>query len=378
MKGLYLLFKPTTLPAKTLVELSRQSKETHFISLIHYSKSINQLCQIHAQILLHKLFPNSHITTQLISASFLLKSLHYCPSIFNHFNPKNAYVFNALIRGLAENSCFQSSISHFVHMLSLGVKPIKLTYPFVLKSSTSLHLDDLGRALHGVIVKVGVEFDKFVRICLVDMYVKFEELESGFKLFDESRGKINLLWNVLIDGCCKVGDMVKTLELLKAMPERNLGSWNSLIDGFMRNGDTERASLLFEQMPYKNVISWTTMVSGYLHNGEHEKELLMFFRILDEGVRANDHSVVTAFSTSAKVSALEVGSRIHNYISSNGFTLNVAIGNALVDMYAKCGNIEAANLVFVETKEKDILTWTAMIWGWAIHGRFERAINSFK
>ncbi|KAJ0091922.1 hypothetical protein Patl1_26043 [Pistacia atlantica] len=112
-------------------------------------------------------------------------------------------------------------------MFSLGVKPIRLTYPFVLKSAASLCLGDLGRALHGVVVKVGVEFDTFVRVCLVDM-------------------------------------------------------------------------------------------------------------------------------------------------------LNVAIRNALVDMYAKCGNIEAASLVFVKTKEKDILTWTAMIWGWAIHGHFERAIQCFK
>lgn len=263
-------------------------------------------------------------------------------------------------------------------MLSLDVKPIRLTYPFVLKSAASLCLGDLGRALHGVVVKVGVEFDTFVRVCLVDMYVKVEELGSGFKVFDESPEEINLLWNVLINGCCKVGDMGKALELFEAMPQRNLGSWNSLINGFMRSGDLERASLLFERMPEKNVVSWTTMVSGYSQNGEHVKALAMFFRMLDEGVRANDHSVVTALSASAKVGALEAGLRIHNYISSNGFRLNVAIGNALVDMYAKCGNIEAASLVFVETKEKDIYTWTAMIWGWSIHGHFERAIQCFK
>ncbi|KAJ0036078.1 hypothetical protein Pint_25482 [Pistacia integerrima] len=380
MKSLYLLFKPTTLPAKTktLRKLSRQSTETHFISLIHYSKTIKQLRQIHAQILRHKLFPNSRITTQLISASSLLKSVHYSLSIFNHFTPKNSHVFNALIRGLAESSCFQSSISHFIYMFSLGVKPIRLTYPFVLKSAASLCLGDLGRALHGVVVKVGVEFDTFVRVCLVDMYVKVEELGSGFKVFDESPGEINLLWNVLINGCSKVGDMGKAVELFEAMPERNLGSWNSLINGFMRSGDLERASVLFERMPEKNVVSWTTMVSGYSQNGEHVKALAMFFWMLEEGVKANDHSVVTALSASAKVGALEAGLRIHNYISRNGFRLNVAIGNALVDMYAKCGNIEAASLVFDETKEKDIVTWTAMIWGWAIHGHFERAIQCFK
>ncbi|KAL5848555.1 hypothetical protein ACOSQ4_006568 [Xanthoceras sorbifolium] len=392
MKGLHLLFRPTTFPAKTFTPppppppppppSSQYPTETRFISLIHASKTTKHLRQVHAQILRRNLLSSSHLTTQLISASSLLNYVDYSLSIFEHFPPKNLHVFNALIRGLTDNSRFQSSISHFILMLRSSVRPDRLTYPFVLKSLANLCLGGLGRAVHCSVVKSGVEFDTFVRVSLVDMYVKVEELGLAMKVFDESPEKNKsesvLLWNVLINGCCKFGDLGKAVELFEGMPERYSGSWNSLIYGFMRNGDWKRASELFEQMPEKNVVSWTTMVSGLSQNGEEEKALAIFFRMLDEGVRANDLTIVSALSASAKIGALEAGLHIHDYISSGGFRLNVAIGTALVDMYAKCGNIEAASLVFGKTKEKNLLTWTAMIWGWAIHGRVEQAFQCFK
>ncbi|KAK2643985.1 hypothetical protein Ddye_019180 [Dipteronia dyeriana] len=388
MKGLLLLFRPTTFPAKKTFAPPppppppQNLTETRFISLIHSSKTTKHLGQVHAQILRRNLLSSSHLTTQLISASSLLKSVDYSLSVFKHSPLKNLHTFNALIRGLAENSRFQTSISHFIHMLRSSVRPDRLTYPFVLKSVANLCLGRLGRAVHCLVVKSGVEFNTFVRVSLVDVYVKVEELGFALKVFDESpeRNKCEsiLLWNVLINGCCKVGDLGKAVELFERMPERNSGSWNSLINGFMRNGNWKRAGEIFEQIPEKNVVSWTTMVSGLCRNGEEEKALLMFFRMLDEGVRANDLTIVSALSASAKIGALETGLRIHNYISSNGIRLNSAIGTALVDMYAKCGNIEAASLVFGETREKNLLTWTAMIWGWAIHGRVEQALQCFK
>ncbi|CAN1769991.1 Pentatricopeptide repeat-containing protein At1g04840 [Linum perenne] len=73
--------------------------------------------------------------------------------------------------------------------------------------------------------------------------------------------------------------------------------------------------------------------------------------MLEEDVRPNDFTVVSALSACAKIGAVETGLRIHKYITSNMFKLNAAIGTALVDMYAKCGNIDSASQVFKDTKE---------------------------
>ncbi|KAJ6751321.1 hypothetical protein OIU85_001817 [Salix viminalis] len=357
--------------------------EAHIISLIHGSKTVLQLHQIHAQIIIHNLSSSSLITTQLISSSSLRKSINHSLAVFNHHQPKNLFTFNALIRGLTTNSHFFNAIFHFKLMLRSGIKPDRLTYPFVLKSMAGLFLKELGMTIHCMVLRCGIEFDSFVRVSLADMYVKVEKLGSAFKVFDESperfdSGSSALLWNVLIKGCCKAGSMKKAVKLFKAMPMKENVSWSTLIDGFAKNGDMDRAMELFDQMPEKNVVSWTTMVDGFSRNGDCEKALSMFFKMLGEGVKPNAFTVVSALSACAKIGALEAGLRIHKYIKDNGLHLTEALGTALVDMYAKCGDIESASEVFGKTKQKSILTWTVMIWGWAIHGHSEQAIACFK
>ncbi|XP_027165985.1 pentatricopeptide repeat-containing protein At1g04840-like [Coffea eugenioides] len=380
------IFSPPPKPHQSYSKIIPQNPnqaETHFITLIHASKTILQLQQIHSQLILQAMSSNSKIITQLISSSSSQRSIDYALHIFNSFTDPNVYMFNALIRGLTENSWFRKTFEFFKLMLRLDVRPSRLTFPFVLKSVVGLGDKWLGGMVHGGILKMGLEFDGFVRVSLVDMYAKMELLSLALQLFDESpeRNKLDsvLLWNVVINGCCKSGILEKAVELFEAMPERNFGSWNSLINGLMRNGKVDKAVELFEGMVEKNVVSWTTMVHGLSLNGMHEKALEMFFNMIEEeGARANDLTLVSVLSACAKTGALEAGMKIHKYILSNKFRFNAAVGTALIDMYAKCGQIQSASQVFRDTKEKDVRTWSVMIWGWAIHGSVEQALQCFE
>ncbi|XP_059275876.1 pentatricopeptide repeat-containing protein At1g04840 [Lycium ferocissimum] len=358
--------------------------ETHLIPLIHTCKNTLQIQQIHAQIIRQNLLSNSRIITQLISSASLHKSIYYALSIFNCFRDPNLYLFNALIRGLKENSLFEKSILYFRLMLKMGIKPNKLTYPFVLKSLTALCEKRLGSVIHCGVLKMGLEYDVFVRVCLVEMYVKNELFDLALQLFDESpernKDESVLLWNVVIYGCCRDGRVSKALALFEEMPERNAGSWNTMLSGLLRNGEVDKAMEFFDGMERneKNVVSWTCVISGLTLNGLHQKALDLFFKMVEEGIKPNGLTTVSALSACAKTGALEAGRKIHDSITNNGLHLNVAVANALVDMYAKCGYIESASLVFSRLKEKDIRTWSIMIWGWAIHGHVDKALRCFE
>ncbi|XP_010556963.1 PREDICTED: pentatricopeptide repeat-containing protein At1g04840 [Tarenaya hassleriana] len=383
MKSLHVLFKPKHSPAKISSPATdrRIPAETHFISLIHASGDIATLRRVHAHVLRRGLL-SSRIVSQLISCSSLLRSPEYSISIFRHFDDKNLFVFNALIRGLSENSRYECSVRHFILMLRLGVRPDRLTFPFVLRSNANLGFLRLGLALHGAMMKNGVDFDSFVRVSLVDMYVKIEKLGLALKVFDQSPNRIKngnvLIWNVLINGYCQAGDLQKAVILFESMPERNLVSWRTLIKGYMGSGESVRARELFEQMPEKDVVSWTTLINGFSQNGDHDIAISMFFRMLDEDINPNEYTIAAVLSACSKAGALGSGGRIHGYLSNNGFKLDGAIGTALVDMYAKCGEVDTAGRVFGDMKHKDIRSWTAMIQGWAIHGRFEESIQCFR
>ncbi|KAL8102180.1 hypothetical protein AgCh_026903 [Apium graveolens] len=263
-------------------------------------------------------------------------------------------------------------------MLRRNVRPNNLTYPSVLKSIAEKGEMGVAKMVHCDVVKRGVEIEGFVRVSLIDMYVKVDLLGYALQVFDELCERDNVLvWNVLINGCCKVGDLGKAVELFEAMPERKVGSWNCLINGFMVKGEVDVAEYYFYNMPERNVVTWTTMVSGFLREGQFKKALAMFSRMLVEGVMPNELTIVLALSACSKAGALDNGVRIHSYAWTSGFRMAIDVGNALIDMYAKCGLIESAKQVFSMTKNKDLRTWTAMIWGWAIHGCFEQALRYF-
>ncbi|KAF5205300.1 Pentatricopeptide repeat-containing protein, partial [Thalictrum thalictroides] len=61
-----------------------------------------------------------------------------------------------------------------------------------------------------------------------------------------------------------------------------------------------------------------------------------------------------------------------------GFSSYVHIGNALISMYSKCGNVVQALYIFERMKVKDIVTWNSMIAGYAQHGLADLALNMLK
>jgi len=151
-----------------------------------------------------------------------------------------------------------------------------------------------------------------------------------------------------------------------------------LIDGFVKRGDMGSAEKLFGEMPERNVVSWTTVVAGFVKNGDARRALEIFDRMVEVGVRPNSFTLTSALAACGRIGALEHAVWIHEYVCRNGFHTNVAIGTALVDMYSKCGKIENASQVFDGMKDRDISAWTAMIMGWAVHGRWQEALRCFE
>lgn len=267
-------------------------------------------------------------------------------------------------------------------MVRSGLCPGRLAFPFALKSAASLPSPCVGASLHAFAAKLGVDLDAFVRTSLVDMYVKLGSPILALQMFDDTpewhRSANVLLWNVSIGACNQLGDLEGARRLFESMPERSVASWNGLIHGCMQKGNVEQAAELFSQMPERNVVSWTTMVAGFSQLGENERALRTFDEMLEAGMRPNNYTITSVLSACARMGALESGIRIHEYVLKNGFRADGAIGTALVDVYSKCGKIDRASQVFDHMEDRDILGWTAMIMGWAVHGNWKQVFQCFE
>jgi pentatricopeptide repeat protein len=121
---------------------------------------------------------------------------------------------------------------------------------------------------------------------------------------------------------------------------------NSLVDMYSKCGSIEDAQRVFEMMPTHDVVSWNTMILGYVKCGKGPRALELYEQMQSEGVDPNHVTFVRVVNACASIMALNEGRRIHEQIVQNGFESDVIVGNSLVDMYAKCANMETAQSVF--------------------------------
>ncbi|KAH7516179.1 hypothetical protein FEM48_Zijuj10G0108000 [Ziziphus jujuba var. spinosa] len=89
--------------------------------------------------------------------------------------------------------------------------------------------------------------------------------------------------------------------------------------------------------------------------------------------------MVCILSAASQLGVLETGACVHGYIEKTiPFPENdVFIGTGLIDMYLKCGRLDSALTIFMRMEEKNVLIWTVMATGLAIHGKGKEALKLF-
>ncbi|XP_021894236.1 pentatricopeptide repeat-containing protein At3g24000, mitochondrial-like [Carica papaya] len=79
----------------------------------------------------------------------------------------------------------------------------------------------------------------------------------------------------------------------------------------------------------------------------------------------------------ARLNAIERGKRIHLNIRDTELIQDVRVRTALIDFYCKCGFLEDARDLFDEMQERDLVSWNAMISGYAGSEEYEEAVFLF-
>ena len=152
---------------------------------------------------------------------------------------------------------------------------------------------------------------------------------------------------------------------------------NALVDMYAKQGNLDCAFQVFNHMPNKDVVSWTSLVIGYAHNDCHEEALKLFCEMRMAGIYP-DHVVLAGIlSACAELTVLEFGQQVHANIVKSGLQSSLSVDNSHVTMYAKCGCIEDASRVFDSVQIEDVITWTALIIGYAQNGKGKDSVSFY-
>lgn len=179
-------------------------------------------------------------------------------------------------------------------------------------------------------------------------------------------------------GCLKLGKAIHGLRL-RSLSEGSVSLDNALLDFYVRCGSLRSAENLFDEMPKRDVVSWTTMIGGYAQGGLCEKAVRIFQNMVHVGeVKPNEATLINVLSACSSMSALHLGQWVHSYINSRpDVIVDGSVGNALINMYVKCGSMEMAIMIFKTLEHKDIISWSTIISGLAMNGLGSQAFVLF-
>ncbi|KAI3971000.1 hypothetical protein MKX01_024647 [Papaver californicum] len=147
-------------------------------------------------------------------------------------------------------------------------------------------------------------------------------------------------------------------------------------------GSINLARYIFDDMPCKTIVSWTGIIDGYVCLHRHIEALTLFRQMtLIEGILPTEITVLTILTSVWKTDSFDLLQSLHAYSLKTGFiSSDVRVTNSLIDTYIKCGSIDCGFQVFQEVpkKKKNLVTWTTIISGLAMHGKGKEAVNHFQ
>ncbi|XP_073058791.1 pentatricopeptide repeat-containing protein At5g66520-like [Primulina eburnea] len=308
-------FGLSTLPTP-LIQFPKNPK----ILILHQCKTGRDLRQIHAHLIKTRLLHHPAVAESMLESAALLlpvPAIDYAFSIFAYLENPDSSAYNIMIRGFNKVQNPEKSFLLFGKMVENFVHPDEFTFTSILKACSQVGALREGEQVHAQILKV------------VD----------GF-------------------GC-------------RGFVE------NALVRLYATCGRIELARQLFDGMSERSAISWNSMISGYVNHGYWKGVTELFGEMLGMGVGFNQATLINILMACGRLGDLELGEWIYEYALANGLMKDAGLVTSLIDMYAKCGRLDAARGLFDQIHTHDVVAWSAMINGYTHSSRFKEALALF-
>ncbi|XP_065867078.1 pentatricopeptide repeat-containing protein At5g39350-like [Euphorbia lathyris] len=245
-----------------------------------------------------------------------LGCIEHALKVFYEMNDVDVVSYNTLILALSSSNLREESWELFGMMRESEVNPNCHTMISLLAACGDETCLNVGRSVHGFVIKHGIEISLELNTSLIDMYMN----------------------------CC----------------------------------DEETARYLFDACASRDLVSWNAIIAAFVRNSRASEALLYFNRMISE-VEPNSVTIINVLSTCTDLANLPRGQCLHAYatrrFSPSG--LHLSLTNAVLTMYTKCGSMQNAEKIFKTLTKRNIVSWNAMITGYGANGCAHDAILAF-
>ncbi|MCO5560263.1 hypothetical protein L7F22_013874 [Adiantum nelumboides] len=303
-----------------------------FLKACSRVKSLHRAKQLHDHIGQHR----SELSGLL--GDYLVVTLANCGAAEDAFSlastlpSRTIYSWSAIVAAYAESDRAQEALCLLSQMRADGIEPNHYTYVASLKACGSLSDLDFGKKLHADTCRNGYVVDPFVGNTLVSMYAK-------------------------------CGSVLEAENVFEALAQKDIVSWNAMLSAYAEQGEGDKALRLYRQMHADGIepdgLTFAVALQACSTLTEKEKK---------PGIKDDD----------IKSLCLKIGQGLHaDVCRSYNIWSDIVIGNTLISMYCKCGNVPQAESIFVELPKRDVVSWNAMLSAYVKHGQAENALRFY-
>ncbi|XP_072990291.1 pentatricopeptide repeat-containing protein At4g33170-like [Typha latifolia] len=338
--------------------------------------------------------------------------------MFDNMPRRNLVSWSAMVSGYDQAGKPSLALSLFAKM---EFRPNEYIYASVIRSCARLLAIAQGEQVHADALKAGYSGISFVSNSLLSMYMKCGCFNEAYSVFSTMSEPNSVSYNAMITGFVDNSQMEKGLELFGVMNRQGLhmdqfsfvavfGTCTNMEDldtGIRLHCQTIKLGLditafvgnviltmyskcssisevekVFESIEEKDVITWNTYIVACSYSGEHGKGLMVFKKMREMenefGVSPDDFTLTSALAACAELALIRYGGQIHAQQIRNRVDIDVGVGNAIINMYAKCGCIKHASCVFHLLPSRNLFSWNTIIVGLGNHGHGNRAVELFE
>ncbi|XP_057438200.1 pentatricopeptide repeat-containing protein At5g03800 isoform X2 [Lotus japonicus] len=253
--------------------------------------------------------------TEMITAYMEFGLVNLALKIFDEMPEKNSVSYNALLAGFCQNGEGLKALDLFIRMVDEGLELTDFSLTSAINACSLLADYKVSKQIHGFATKFGFGSNACVEAALLDMYTRCGRMVDAKKMF------------------CR-----------------------------------------WELEEFSSIV-WTSMVCGYARNGQPDEAISLFKHGQSEGEMIDEVASTSMLGLCGTVGYHDMGKQIHCQVLKFGFQSNVGVGNAVVSMYFKCGNVDDAIKMFNSMPSADIVSWNTLISGYLMHRQGDRALK---
>ncbi|XP_016482531.1 pentatricopeptide repeat-containing protein At3g53360, mitochondrial-like [Nicotiana tabacum] len=378
------------------------STYAQLVSACSSLRSLQYARKVHNHILSSNYQPDMIFQNHLLNMYGKCGSLSDARKMFDEMLERNLVSWTSIIAGYSQNGQEKEAVDLYFRMRQCGLIPDQFTFGSVIKACSYMNQVELGKLLHGHVIKSEPGSHLIAQNALIAMYTKFSRINEALAVFLRIKSKDLISWSSMVAGYSQLGYELEALSCFREMLGRGIYKLNEFIFGsvfsacrslaqaeygrqihglsikfglsfdafvgcavtdmYARCGWLRSARTAFYQIGNPDLVSWNALIAGFAYGGDPEEAISLFSQMRTLRLTPDDVTVRSLLCAFVSPSALFLGKQVHCYVIKSGFDLEISVSNTLLSTYANCSDLPDAYKIFNEIQNKaDLVSWNAIL-----------------